>query len=335
MLTFVGAVRGEADRRRDPARAAARGPGLLRPQPGDSIDRAAARLRELVPEARIAIAHGQMGEHRLEQVIVDFWEKQFDVLVCTTIIETGLDISNANTLIVERADNFGLSQLHQLRGRVGPRPRARLRLLPLPAGEAADRDGARPARDHRQHTELGAGMQVAMKDLEIRGAGNLLGGEQSGHIAGRRLRPLRPAGRRGRRRLPRRGRREGPAEVKIELPVDAHLPHDYVPGERLRLEAYRKLADRRGRGGVWPRSRPSCWTATAPPPEPVQQPAGRRPAAAPTRARRRPHRHQRAGQLHPVRAGGAAREPRSCGSRGSTPAAWSRTRSVPFSCPGR
>ena len=115
----------------------------------ESIDRAAARLRELVPEARIAVAHGQMNEDALEQVIVDFWEKEFDVLVCTTIVETGLDISNANTLIVERADTFGLSPAAPAARPGRPRPRAGVRVLPVPAGEAADRDRARPARHDR------------------------------------------------------------------------------------------------------------------------------------------------------------------------------------------
>jgi transcription-repair coupling factor (superfamily II helicase) len=149
-----------------------------------SIEKAASRIRELVPEARVATAHGKMGEHRLEQVVVDFWDKKFDVLVCTTIVETGLDISNANTLIVERADVLGLSQLHQLRGRVGRgRERAYSYFLYPPEKPLTE-----TAHDRLQtiasHTDLGAGMQVAMKDLEIRGAGNLLGGEQSGHIAG-------------------------------------------------------------------------------------------------------------------------------------------------------
>ena len=168
----------------------------------ESIERAAARLRELVPEARIAIAHGQMSEHPLEQVIVDFWEKRFDVLVCTTIVETGLDISNANTLIVERADLLGLSQLHQLRGRVGRgRERAYAYFLYPPEKPLTE-----TAHDRlptiAAHTDLGAGMQVAMKDLEIRGAGNLLGGEQSGHIAGVGFDLYVRHGRRGGRRLP-------------------------------------------------------------------------------------------------------------------------------------
>ena len=206
-----------------------------------TIEKAAARVRELVPEARIAVAHGKMGEHRLEQVVIDFWEKRFDVLVCTTIVETGLDISNANTLIVERADRLGLSQLHQLRGRVGRgRERAYSYFLYPPEAPLTE-----TALDRLQtiasNTDLGSGMQVAMKDLEIRGAGNLLGGEQSGHIAGVgfdlyvRLVGEAVASFRG-------DRDETPAEIKIELPVDAHLPHDYVPHERLRLEMYKKLA---------------------------------------------------------------------------------------------
>jgi transcription-repair coupling factor (superfamily II helicase) len=206
-----------------------------------TIDRTAAKIRELVPEARVEVAHGQMSESRLEQIIVDFWEKRFDVLVCTTIIETGLDISNANTLIVDGADKYGLSQLHQLRGRVGRgRERAYAYFLypsEKPLGEVA----LERLKAVASHNELGAGMQLAMKDLEIRGAGNLLGGEQSGHIQGVgfdlyiRLVGEAVAEYRGEAE-------EKAAEMKIELPVNAHLPHDYVPGERLRLEAYRKLA---------------------------------------------------------------------------------------------
>ncbi|MDQ0371961.1 transcription-repair coupling factor [Cellulomonas humilata] len=207
----------------------------------DSIERTASRLMELVPEARVAVAHGKMNEHQLEQVIVDFWEKRFDVLVCTTIVETGLDISNANTLILERADLLGLSQLHQLRGRVGRgRERAYSYFLYPPEKPLTE-----TAHDRLQtiaaNTDLGAGMAVAMKDLEIRGAGNLLGGEQSGHIEGVgfdlyiRMVGEAVANFRGdvEEELP---------DVTIELPVDAHIPHDYIAHERLRLEAYRKIA---------------------------------------------------------------------------------------------
>ena len=207
----------------------------------ESIERAATRLGELVPEARIAVAHGKMNEHQLERVIVDFWEKRFDVLVCTTIVETGLDISNANTLVVERADVLGLSQLHQLRGRVGRgRERAYAYFLYPPERPLTETAHDRLATI-AAHNELGAGMQVALKDLEIRGAGNLLGGEQSGHIAGVgfdlyvRMVSEAVAAFRG----------EEPAEladVTIELPIDAHVPHEYIAHERLRLEAYAKIA---------------------------------------------------------------------------------------------
>ncbi|WP_456823156.1 transcription-repair coupling factor [Cellulomonas sp. P5_E12] len=207
----------------------------------DSIERTASRLMELVPEARVAVAHGKMNEHQLEQVIVDFWEKRFDVLVCTTIVETGLDISNANTLILERADLLGLSQLHQLRGRVGRgRERAYSYFLYPPEKPLTE-----TAHDRLQtiaaNTDLGAGMAVAMKDLEIRGAGNLLGGEQSGHIEGVgfdlyiRMVGEAVANFRG-------DVEEEVPDVTIELPVDAHIPHDYIAHERLRLEAYRKIA---------------------------------------------------------------------------------------------
>ncbi|MEU7041390.1 transcription-repair coupling factor [Streptomyces varsoviensis] len=212
----------------------------------ESIDRAAARLREIVPEARIQTAHGQMGESQLEQVVVDFWEKKFDVLVSTTIVESGIDISNANTLIVERGDNFGLSQLHQLRGRVGRgRERGYAYFLYPPEKPLTETAHERLATI-AQHTEMGAGMYVAMKDLEIRGAGNLLGGEQSGHIAGvgfdLYMRMVGEAVADYRASLDGEEQEEAPPEVKIELPVDAHVPHDYAPGEQLRLQAYRSIA---------------------------------------------------------------------------------------------
>ena len=206
-----------------------------------SIEKAASRIRELVPEARVATAHGQMAEHKLEQVVVDFWDRKFDVLVCTTIVETGLDISNANTLIVERSDVLGLSQLHQLRGRVGRgRERAYAYFL-YPPEKPLTEHAADRLQTIAQHTDLGSGIQVAMKDLEIRGAGNMLGGEQSGHIEGvgfdLYIRLV------GEAVAEYRGDGEpAPVEMKIDLPVDAHLPHEYIPGERLRLEAYQKLA---------------------------------------------------------------------------------------------
>ncbi len=206
-----------------------------------SIQRVAAQLAELVPEARIAVAHGQMGEHALEQVVDDFWERKFDVLVSTTIIETGLDISNANTIIIDRADKYGLSQLHQLRGRVGRgRERAYAYFLydemkPL-SETAADR-----LQTIAVNNDLGSGMQVALKDLELRGAGNLLGGEQAGHIAGvgfdLYLRMI------GEAVATFRGEDvESGQELRLELPLDARIPEHYIDSERLRLEAYQKLS---------------------------------------------------------------------------------------------
>ncbi|GGP59674.1 transcription-repair coupling factor [Saccharothrix coeruleofusca] len=212
-----------------------------------TIEKAARRIRELVPEARVVTAHGQMNEDKLEKIIQGFWEREYDVLVCTTIVETGLDISNANTLIVERGDLLGLSQLHQLRGRVGRgRDRGYAYFLYPPEAPLTETAHDRLATI-AQNTELGAGMAVAMKDLEIRGAGNILGAEQSGHIAGvgfdLYVRLVGEAVEAFRRHAGAAvDGEEELAEVRVELPVDAHIPHDYVPGERLRLEAYRKIA---------------------------------------------------------------------------------------------
>jgi transcription-repair coupling factor (superfamily II helicase) len=212
----------------------------------ESIERAARRLRDLVPEARIEVAHGQMAEHRLEEVIERFWQREIDVLVCTTIVESGLDISNANTLVLERADTLGLAQLHQLRGRVGRgRERGYAYFLYPPEKPLTETAHDRLATI-AQHTDLGAGMAVAMKDLEIRGAGNVLGGEQSGHVegvgfdlyvrlVGEAVAEMKDGGQ----------VQEQPLEVKVELPVDAHLPHDWIPSERVRLEVYQRIAEAR------------------------------------------------------------------------------------------
>lgn len=206
-----------------------------------SINRVAKHLQELVPEARIGVAHGKMGEAALEEVINSFWHKEIDVLVCTTIVETGLDIANANTLIVENAHTFGLSQLHQLRGRVGrSRERAYAYFL-YPPDKTLTETAIERLRTIAAHTELGAGIQVAMKDLEIRGAGNLLGGQQSGHIAGvgfdLYIRMIAEAvgALKGDGEEPR-------AEVRVEIPVDAYVPPEYVSAEPLRLEIYQKIA---------------------------------------------------------------------------------------------
>jgi transcription-repair coupling factor (superfamily II helicase) len=205
------------------------------------IDRVAAQLRDLVPEARIAVAHGQMDEGLLERVVLDFWQGDYDVLVCTTIIESGIDMPTVNTLVVDRADTLGLGQLHQLRGRVGRAGQRAYAYLFVPPDRVLSEEAYERLRTVGEHTELGSGFKIAMRDLEIRGAGNLLGADQSGHIAAvgydlyvqmvseavaeLKGEPVRP-----------------PAEIKIDVPVDAHLPADYVAREDLRLEAYRRLA---------------------------------------------------------------------------------------------
>ena len=208
-----------------------------------SIEKTAAKLRELVPEARIVTAHGQMNEKQLEQIMVDFWERRADVLVCTTIVESGIDISTANTLLIDRADRMGLSQLHQLRGRVGRSRERGYAYFLYPADKPLSQTAHDRLATMAAHTDLGAGMAIAMKDLEIRGAGNLLGGEQSGHIADVgfdlyiRLVGDAVAEFRG------YASAADEPEMRIELPVDANLPVEYVETERLRLEMYKRLAE--------------------------------------------------------------------------------------------
>jgi transcription-repair coupling factor (superfamily II helicase) len=205
------------------------------------IEFVAEHVKELVPEARVAIAHGQMDESRLEKVVLDFWEHEYDVLVSTTIVESGLDMPMVNTLVVDRADLLGLAQLYQLRGRVGRRGQRAYAYLLHPADRALTEEAYERLRTIGEFTELGSGFKIAMRDLEIRGAGNLLGGEQSGHIAAvgfdlycqlvteavAELNGQEP---------------QEPVEVTIEIPVPAHLPVDYVARDDVRMEAYRRLA---------------------------------------------------------------------------------------------
>jgi transcription-repair coupling factor (superfamily II helicase) len=202
----------------------------------------ATRLHELVPEARIAVAHGQMDEGSLEQVVLDFWDEQYDVLVCTTIIESGIDMPTVNTLVVDGADRLGLGQLHQLRGRVGRAGMRAYAYLFTPPDRVLTEAAYERLKTIGEATELGSGFRIAMRDLEIRGAGNLLGTGQSGHVAAVgydlycQMVNEAVAGLRG--ETP-----PTPLEIKLDLPVDAHLPDDYVPREDLRLEAYRRLSD--------------------------------------------------------------------------------------------
>jgi transcription-repair coupling factor (superfamily II helicase) len=208
-----------------------------------SIDRAVARLRELVPDARYVVAHGQMSEGQLEQVMIDFWNREYDVMVATTIIESGLDLPQVNTLIVERADLLGLAQLYQLRGRVGRSSQRAYAYLFHPTDQSLTEDAHRRLEAIGEATDLGSGFQLALRDLEIRGAGSILGEVQSGHIAAvgfdlyAELVAEAVSELEGRQPPTTESR-----EVRIDLPVDAHLPETYVTEQELRLEAYRRLA---------------------------------------------------------------------------------------------
>jgi transcription-repair coupling factor (superfamily II helicase) len=206
-----------------------------------SIEHVAADLRRLVPEARVAVAHGQMDEGSLEQTVLDFWEGEYDVLVCTTIIESGIDMPTVNTLVVDRAELLGLGQLHQIRGRVGRSGIRAYAYMFTPEDRLLTEEAYERLKTIGEATELGSGFKIAMRDLEIRGAGNLLGIGQSGHIAAvgydlycqlvtEAVSELKGE------ELPE------PAETKLELPLDAYLPDEYVPKESMRLGAYRRLA---------------------------------------------------------------------------------------------
>ena len=212
-------------------------------------EKKAREIRDLVPEARVVVAHGQMNEDLLEKTVQGFWDREYDVLVCTTIVETGLDISNANTLIVENAHHMGLSQLHQLRGRVGRSRERGYAYFLYPKGATLTETSYDRLATIAQNNDLGAGMAVAMKDLEMRGAGNVLGAQQSGHIAGvgfdlyvRLVSEAVDAFKALARGEVPKATDNGPKEIRIDLPVDAHIPESYINSERLRLEVYRKLA---------------------------------------------------------------------------------------------
>ena len=206
------------------------------------IEQVADELRSLVPEARVAVAHGQMDEGSLEQVVYDFWEHEFDVLVCTTIIESGIDMPTVNTLVVDRADLLGLGQMHQLRGRVGRSGQRAYAYLFHPADKVLSEEAYERLKTVGEATELGSGFRIAMRDLEIRGAGNLVGTGQSGHIAAVgydlycQLVTEAVSSLKGEKV-------ESVPEVKMEIPAAAHLPVDYAPKESMRLMAYRRLSN--------------------------------------------------------------------------------------------
>jgi len=206
------------------------------------IEQVADELRSLVPEARVAVAHGQMDEGSLEQVVYDFWEQEYDVLVCTTIIESGIDMPSVNTLVVDRADLLGLGQMHQLRGRVGRSGQRAYAYLFHPVDKVLSEDAYERLKTVGEATELGSGFRIAMRDLEIRGAGNLVGTGQSGHIAAVgydlycQLVTEAVAVLKGETV-------EVAPDVKIEIPAPANLPESYAPEEAMRLMAYRRLSN--------------------------------------------------------------------------------------------
>jgi len=205
------------------------------------IELVAEHVRDLVPEARVAVAHGQMDESKLERVVVDFAEREFDVLVCTTIVESGIDMPTVNTLVVDRADLLGLAQMYQLRGRVGRRGQRAYAYLLHPPDRVLSEEAYERLKTIGEFTDLGSGFKIAMRDLEIRGAGNLLGESQSGHIAAVGFdlycqMVVEAVGELKGDPVPQ------PTELTIDVPVDANLPREYVARDDVRMEAYRRLA---------------------------------------------------------------------------------------------
>ena len=207
-----------------------------------SIADTAMRVQHLVPYARVAYAHGQMGERELEKIMLSFISGEIDVLVSTTIIETGLDIPNANTLIIQDADKMGLSQLYQIRGRVGRSSRISYAFLLYKKGKSLTEESEKRLKAIREFTELGSGIRIALRDLEIRGAGNVLGAEQHGHMeaVGYELytKLLRHAV------LLEKGEKteEESIECQIDVDLDAYIPESYIPNEEQKLEAYQKIS---------------------------------------------------------------------------------------------
>ena len=209
----------------------------------ETIERCAAGIQMRIPEARVAFAHGKMSEDEMSEIWRQVLEHEIDVLVCTTIIETGVDVPNVNTLIIENADRFGLSQLHQLRGRVGRSSRRAFAFLTFVRGKVLSDVASKRLEAIREFTEFGAGFKIAMRDMEIRGAGNLLGSQQHGHMEAvgyeMYLKLLADAVNEE-KGLPSRTEE---AECLIDLPVAAHIPESYISSNAQRLDVYRRIAD--------------------------------------------------------------------------------------------
>jgi len=207
----------------------------------DSIERMSATLRELIPGLRITIGHGQMDERELARRMHAFTAHEYDVLLASTIIENGIDIPNVNTMIVHRADRFGLAQLYQLRGRVGRSHQLAYCYLLVPEDRVLPADAQKRLAAIREFTDLGAGFRIAARDLEIRGAGNLLGAEQSGHIAEVGIETYLRLLEETVRELKGEAPEEAPPAVTIDLPIDIGIPDDYVQDQNLRMGIYRRL----------------------------------------------------------------------------------------------
>ncbi len=217
----------------------------------ETLERAAEMLRAIAPGVRVTVAHGQMPEGELEQAMLTFLRGDSDLLVATTIIESGIDIPAANTLIVERSDLLGLAQAYQIRGRVGRSRERAYAYLMYPSEEALTEEASSRLATLADHTELGSGFRIAMRDLDIRGAGNLLGDEQSGHVAAVgfelycQLIDEAVAGLTG-----PEGEAERPDPVRLDLALDAYLPADYIPYEAAKIDLHRRIAAARRPGDL-------------------------------------------------------------------------------------
>jgi len=240
--TYVGEYDEELVRRAIERELARKGQVFFLHNRVETIEETAERVRAMCPSARVMVAHGQMEEKRLEEVMLGFLRGEADVLVCTTIIESGLDISSANTLIVERADDLGLAQLYQIRGRVGRSVERAYAYLLYPSAAALTGEAGARLATLSDYTELGSGFKIAMRDLEIRGAGNLLGDDQSGHVAAVGFELYVSMLDDAVAALSGDSADEAPEPVRIDLPVDAYVPGDYVPYEAAKIEIHRRVA---------------------------------------------------------------------------------------------
>ncbi len=240
--TYVGEYDEELVRRAIEREVARKGQAFFLHNRVETIDETAERVRAMCPAARVMVAHGQMEEKKLEEVMLGFLRGEADVLVCTTIIESGLDISSANTLIVERAEDLGLAQLYQIRGRVGRSTERAYAYLLYPSAAALTSEAGARLATLSDYTELGSGFKIAMRDLEIRGAGNLLGDDQSGHVAAVGFELYVSMLDDAVAALAGDSADEAPEPVRVDLPVDAYVPGDYVPYEAAKIEIHRRVA---------------------------------------------------------------------------------------------